>query len=253
MPRCCELAWRLCRGVAPFGSVLSMRIEQSKEADFQGWLKNHLMQSNKDALVIIFNVLHAILFRRNEWLHNKRRLTMEQVLEKANNMMMMIPPIQSTPSTTTREEVSMNDFDGATVYFDASLKGGATGFGRVAVDMHGNFMAAAVSRSKASMDAKMGEARALQWTLEILNDIGLSHVRVFMDCLILIEAWKNDATRKSCSYFHEVLQECLSVVPSLVSFQFLHTARSNNAMADRLAKATHVMLEIGNDSADPSD
>ncbi|KAK7250935.1 hypothetical protein RIF29_33727 [Crotalaria pallida] len=153
---------------------------------------------------------------------------------------MMVPPIQSTSSTKTHEEVSLGDFDGATIYFDASLKEGATGFGMVVVDMHGNFMAAAVSRSVASMDAKMGEARALQWTLEIPNDIGLSHVHVITDCVILVQAWKNDATRRICSYFHEVLQECQSLVPSFVSFQFLHTARSNNAMADCLAKAAHV-------------
>ncbi|KAK7275182.1 hypothetical protein RIF29_16291 [Crotalaria pallida] len=263
MPRCRELLWRLCREILPikanlfkrgiqtdaicpfcgededtinhvflhcsevdkvwFGSPLGLRIERVKSQDLITWLGNTIKFGDKDSNGLIFTIIYALWFRRNEWVHKGKRQTWAQVLDRVHGLQVPPATIQDAPSREVAADVQ--DLEGAMVYFDAALQGEGTGFGMVIIESHGEFMAAATRLSYDSLDAKLAEASAFLWTMELLIDLGLTHVHVKSDCLTLVQAWKSRSSHTKRTYFHELIQEGANMPNHFTVFSFSHVMR----------------------------
>ncbi|MDV3201074.1 MAG: ribonuclease H family protein [Sweet potato little leaf phytoplasma] len=170
---------------------------------------------------MIFEQLYSIWQSRNEWVFKRKRLTVDQILQKASSL---TPPQNELLKKPQQPAAHTVDNSSLAVFFDASIRPNiGTGMGMLVQDTDGGFMAAATHPSEESIDADVGEALTLKWTLTTLEELGITHVNIFTDSLNVVRAWQ----RKHHNSF--------------VNIKMRHIPRSVNIVAHRLA--AHALVE----------
>ncbi|KAK7260712.1 hypothetical protein RIF29_26984 [Crotalaria pallida] len=126
---------------------------------------------------------------------------------------------------------------------DASLRAGVgTGAAFIALEPTGHFMAAGAKLLHEVAEPRLAEAATLWWTLEKLDELGISHVRLLSDCEQLVLAWSSN--KRNNSYFHGLIQDSKEMTPLFHKLIVKHVGRDKNKMADQLARIAFDVNDI---------
>ncbi|KAK7243640.1 hypothetical protein RIF29_38446 [Crotalaria pallida] len=210
--------------------------EESSFRQLRGHICHTKVMIRKESTVssgLVLDLIYAIWWRRNKWVHDGIWQTFPSTLDYASGLAVPIETkSQIGPNQTAEDNVIKGVFH---VSCDASLKKGiGLGVGFVVQNENGEFMAAATEVFDAVMDATVAEALALRWAMEVLTDIDITHASIFTDCQYIAKAWTHQS--HGFSYLDEIISDCRDIASNFAYVQVLFRPRSLNVCADTLAK-----------------
>ncbi|XP_057438408.1 uncharacterized protein LOC130730413 [Lotus japonicus] len=121
------------------------------------------------------------------------------------------------------------------INFDASwVLQAVTSLGFIARNNAAEVMAATVASPVDAPSPVIAEALAFRWSLSLAKDLGFREVCLETDCLYLFETWQK--SKRGDSYLFSILNDCRDLVSSFSHFILSFVRRTDNSVADHLAK-----------------
>ncbi|KAL6556674.1 hypothetical protein OROGR_005962 [Orobanche gracilis] len=216
-----------------FASNLGLRIDYCPCESFQIWLMHVMNLMDQEAKDFVFNILWVIWWRRNEWVHKKRKLDVDQMLTKLSSIFPPANPEYSVPPNDS-SSLEVYSYWGAIAHVDVSVKNNlGTGGGLVIKDQSGTILACATQYLPEELNPTLAEADILRWAINLIINLGFISILIVTDCQQLQQVWMKK--RRSCSYLEEIVQECLDEAKYFTNCHLVFRRRVHNLQADFMA------------------
>ncbi|XP_057425990.1 uncharacterized protein LOC130719383 [Lotus japonicus] len=218
-----------------FASPLGLRLDN--ECTVREFLAAFLPMADSYAAGWCCALLYAIWDARNELLFQRKALSLQQILKRAQLLLPSQVAVQSStrharelPSKWRRPAPSIFKIN-----FDASvLASKEAGFGYIARNSRGEVLSSATSSFAPVMSALLAEALCFRWALHLSSELGFRRVSFETDCLVLYDYWRQG--KGGTSHLETIVRDCRFLCSHFDVVDFCFVRRAGNGVADALAK-----------------
>ncbi|KAK7289933.1 hypothetical protein RIF29_03979 [Crotalaria pallida] len=125
-----------------FASPVTLHVPVDTDLSFTDWISFVINKEEKSGIANVFNLIYALWKKRNTWVFDKKRVSIDETLRLADSWQNFC---KKTPSVMRVVEEPIGSSQNAIVFIDAAHKPGVrAGFGCVVTDQEGLFLAAAI-------------------------------------------------------------------------------------------------------------
>ena len=198
---------------------------------------------------IFWSILWGLWLRRNAWVFDQRKVTIEEVIARATKIVgeykgcAMDEADSVNVGPALRKKWVKPSYGVVKINSDAAIfKSGKVGFGGIMRDADGDVMVATCACIEGNFAVDEGEALAVRHSLSIALEAGLRRVQVESDSLKVIVHLKEG--KRENSSFGNIIYDILEISKRCESIIFSHVCRTGNKVAHQLAQLSSSYHEV---------